>query len=84
MFNFQQIYENRKNSKGSWLHISVNILKSTEKFLLWRNGIGSISAAPEHRFDPLAWHNVVKDLVACGSDVISGPGTPYAMGQPKD
>ena len=34
-----------------------------EKFLLWHNRISSISAAPGDRFDCLAWHSRLKDLV---------------------
>lgn len=43
------------------------IKKVREEFPLWSSGIGSISAAPGYRLD-LAF---------------SGPGTPYAAGQPK-
>ena len=49
----------------------------------------SVSAVPGHRFDSPAQHSGLKDLalpqcsVGCnyGSDLILGPGTPYARGR---
>ena len=58
---------------------------STPEFLLWCEGVGSISAALRCRFDPSPTQ-VVKDRVLlqlwchkCGSDLIPGLGTPHAV-----
>ena len=65
----------------------ASLQKTTHRqFLLWSKGIGGISGTQGHRF-LVRW---VKDAGLlcsvssnCGSDLMPGPGTPYAVGQPK-
>ena len=78
------------------LNQSVDLLKNknwgfSEKkfweFLLWCNGISSISGVQGHRFhpQPSTWVKdpVLSGLSNCGSDLIPGLGTPYASEWPK-
>ena len=65
--------------------------KSLE-FLLWYNGLSSISGAPGHGFSSLSQHSGLRIQRCfscslgrdCGSDLISGPGTPYCCGAAKN
>ena len=55
-------------------------------FPLWHNRIGGVSGALGSRFDSLARHNGLRIWHChscslgqnCGSNLIPGPGTPYA------
>ena len=69
----------------SWLFLGfISLLQSGQEFLLWCNGISGVSGAMGHRF----WDNPEHCCSCgvgckCGSDLISGRGTLYAMGWPK-
>ena len=56
------------------------------------HGIGRVSIVPGYRFCPqlstvgsriLCYHSCIVIGYNCSSDLIPGPGTPYAMGWPK-
>ena len=61
--------------------------------MLWHSGIGGISVAPGHRFDPSPAQQVKRAGIAaagagagahnCCSDLTPGPGTPWARGSQK-
>ena len=65
--------------------------KKKKEFPLWCNGIGRVSTAPGHRFNPQPgtvdlriWCCPNCDgACSCGLDPIPGPGTPRATGRPK-
>ena len=82
----------RPIGKRLWRWIRAWIRRTSSKeFLLWHNGISSISAVPGCRFNP--WPHTVDWRIhrchSCGvgcnysSALIPGPGTPYAMEQPR-
>ena len=67
-------------------------LFNKQEFLLWHNGIDSVSAAAGTQVQFLAWCSGLR-IQHCsgrgiglnsGLDLIPGPGTPYAMGQLKE
>ena len=69
----------------------MNLKKWHGEFPLWPKGIGGVSAVPGCRFDPRP-STVGKKIRHCcscsighncSSDLIPGPGTPYAVGWPK-
>ena len=63
------LFKNRKLTLRRW----------HREFLLCRSGISSVSAASGHRLkDP-----ALPQLPLSGLDLISGLGTPYAVGRPK-
>ena len=64
--------------------------KKIGEFLLWCNGIGSVSAAAGHRFWSPVQYSVLRIWRccrsishSCGLDLTPGLGTPYASEQPK-
>jgi len=70
---------------GSQKGKNSNNNKSLE-FLLWQNRIGSISAMPGGGSILFAaqWHCCSCGIGHnCGPYLISGPGIPYAVGQPN-
>lgn len=66
-------------------------LKFFEEFLLWREGIGRVSAASVHRFDPGAWHTGLRSPHCCSfgigyngdSDLIPASGRAKMRGENK-
>ena len=69
-------------SGPQWAEVNIS------EFLLWHKVIGSVSRALGRRFNSLAWHSGLSHSCSVdynsGSDLIPGPGPPYAMGWPKN
>ena len=68
------------SSRGGTLFFQM--FKNVAKFLLWYNGISSSSGAWDAD-SILARHSGLRCTHSCGLDLIPGPQTPYASGEPK-